>query len=321
VGTSAESIEAARHELGTTGIEVTRLCVGTSPLGSMPAVYGYEVASEDAVETIKAVLRGPLNFIDTSNAYGNGRSEAAIGLAIAQLGGLPAGYVVATKVDPDPETGVFDGTRVRRSIEESLDRLGLERVDLLYFHDPELIDFSDAMAETGVVPALVRLRDKGICAHIGVAGGPVGLLRQYLETGHFEVLLTHNRWTLLDQSADELLTYAAEAGLGVVNGAPYGGGLLVKGPEASPRYAYTPVSPAMGERSGELHRLCAKYDVPLAAVALQFSLRDPRITSTVVGVSKPERIPANLRLAGIPVPEDLWHEVAALDPLRAEWLY
>jgi D-threo-aldose 1-dehydrogenase len=111
---------------------VTPLCVGTSPLGSFPAQYGYEVSGDQAVATISRVLQGPLNFIDTSNNYGDGESERRIGKALAAAGGLPEGFVLATKVDPLPGSDDFSGARVRASVRESLQRLGLDSLQLVY---------------------------------------------------------------------------------------------------------------------------------------------------------------------------------------------
>ena len=139
--------------------------------------------------------------------------------------------MLATKVDPDPRTGDFSGDRVRASLEESMERLGVDRIALLHLHDPERITFDEGVAPGGPVEALVDLRERGLVEHLGVAGGPVGLLQRYLDTGEFEVVLSHNRYTLLDRSAEPLFRSAAERGLGVLNAAPYGGGMLVEGPE------------------------------------------------------------------------------------------
>ncbi len=117
---------------------------------------------------------------------------------------------------------------MRASVKESLERLGLDRVPLLHLHDPERISFAAAIEPGGPVEALAELKREGIAEHLGVAGGPVGLMRQYLDTGVFEVVLTHNRYTLLDRSADALFRAAHERGIGALNAAPYGGGMLVK---------------------------------------------------------------------------------------------
>jgi len=126
-----------RRALGRTGLQVSPVCIGTSPLASMPALYGYEVPEDRAEATILAALLGAFNFMDTSNNYGGGSAERCIGRALAAVGGLPPGFVLATKVDADPGTGDFPGDRVKRSVAESLERLGLDRVQLMYLHDPE----------------------------------------------------------------------------------------------------------------------------------------------------------------------------------------
>ena len=146
------------------------------------------------------------------------------------------------------------------------------------------------------------------------------LLRRLVGTGAFEVVLSHNRWTLLDRSAGPLLADCAAAGVAVLNGAPFGGGILAKGPVAVPRYCYAPAAPAVLEAAAAIEAACARAGVPLAAAALQDSLREPRITSTVVGSSRPERLDETLALAAVDVPDDLWAELADLTPGQEHWL-
>ena len=312
---------AGLRPLGRTGLEVTGVCLGTSPLASMPQLYGYQVGAEQAEATVAAALAGPFNFIDTSNNYGGGRAEQRVGAALAALGGLPAGVVLATKADADPDTGDFSGERVRRSVAESLDRLGLDHVQLMYLHDPEFhLTFAGAMAPDGPVRALISLRDAGVLGHLGIAAGPVPLLRQFIATGEFEVVLSHNRFTLVDRSAEPLMDDAAERGVAYVNAAPYGGGMLAKGPDAQPRYAYRETPSSIRDAVRVMERACAAAGVPLEAAALQFSLRDPRVTSTVVGVSDPARITRTAALAALDIPDSLWPELAALAPAADSWL-
>ena len=303
-----------RRQLGRTGLEVTPLCVGTSPLASMPRLYGYEVEKARAVATVRAVFDSPVNFVDTSNGYGDGESERRIGEAIATAGGLPNGFVLATKVDPDPITGNFSGERVRISVAESLERLGLERLQLLALHDPERISFEEATGPGGALEALVELRTTGVAGHIGVAGGPVDLLLRYIETGAFDFVLTHNRFTLLNRTAQPLFDEARRRGMGVLNAAPYGGGIFAKGPDIQPKYAYREPSDDLRERVLAMAAACASRGVPLAAAALQFSMRDQRVDSTVVGLSSPERISQTLELAACQIPDSLWDELQALAP-------
>jgi D-threo-aldose 1-dehydrogenase len=307
--------------LGGTGLEVTGLCMGTSPLASMPQLYGYEVGDEQAVATIDAVLDSAIRFIDTSNGYGaHGEAESRIGLALAARGGLPRDVLLATKVDPDPVTGDFSGARVVASYEESLERLGVDRVPLLYLHDPERIPFEDGIAPGGPVEALVRLREEGRVDHIGVAGGPVDLLERYLDTGAFEVVLSHNRYTLLDRSAEGLFAWARERSIGVVNAAPYGGGMLAKGPAVQAKYGYGERDDRVADAARAMAEACARHGVPLAAAALQFSLRASFIDATVVGVSSPERVAQTLEYEGLEIPESLWAELETMVPSSEYWL-
>ena len=313
--------ELPRHPLGATGLEVTALCVGTSPLASMKRLYGYDVSDERAVATVEAVFDSPIRFIDTSNGYGDdGSSERRIGAAIAARGGLPSDVVLATKVDPDPETGAFDGARVRASYEESLERLGVDRVPLLYLHDPERIPFADGVAPGGPVEALAALKEAGAVDFIGVAGGPVDLLERYLDTGSFDVVLSHNRYTLLDRSAQHLFETARQRGIGVVNAAPYGGGMLAKGPDTQAKYGYGERDDRVADAARAMQAACERYGVPLAAAALQFSLRAPFIDATVVGVSSPERVAETVAHASRDIPDALWSELETLVPAAELWL-
>jgi D-threo-aldose 1-dehydrogenase len=315
------STPLALRELGGTGLTVTPICFGTSPLASMEQLYGYAVEEEQAVATVSAAFDSPVNFLDTSNGYGeNGTAERRIGRAIRRAGGLPAGVVLATKVDPDPHTGDFSGNRVRASLEESMERLGVDRIALLHLHDPERISFAEGMAPGGPVEALVDLREQGLVDHLGVAGGPVDVLQRYIETGAFEVVLSHNRYTLLDRSAEPLFRSADERGLGILNAAPYGGGMLSKGPSVQQKYAYGSGDDRIRDAAEAMAAACQRYGVPLPAAALQFSLRSPVIDSTVVGVSSPERIEQTLELAAVPIPDELWADLERALPARELWL-
>ncbi|MFC4243237.1 aldo/keto reductase [Gryllotalpicola reticulitermitis] len=309
------------HPLGSTGLDVTTLCVGTSPLASMKRLYGYDVSDERAIATVEAVFDSPIRFIDTSNGYGDdGSAERRIGAAIRARGGLPADVVLATKVDPDPETGAFDGDRVRASYAESLERLGVERVPLLYLHDPERIPFEDGIAPGGPVEAMLELRAAGLVDHLGVAGGPVGLLQQYLDTDAFSVVLSHNRYTLLDRSAQVLFEGAHARGIGVANAAPYGGGMLAKGPETQTKYGYGERDDRVAAAARAMRDACERHGVTLAAAALQFSLRAPFVDTTVVGVSSPERVAQTVEYATVEIPEELWPELEELVPDASLWL-
>jgi D-threo-aldose 1-dehydrogenase len=300
-----------RRPLGPLGVDVPAIAIGCAPLGNMPDTFDYAVPEEQAVATIRRALASPLNHLDTAAAYGDGKSERRIGLVLGELGGLPDGAFLQTKEGRSPD-GDFSGETVRRRFERSLELLGLDRIELVFLHDPESISDEAAFAPGGPVDVLTRLRDEGMIGHVGVAGGPIDMELRFVETGAFDAVITHNRYTLLNRIADPLLTLASERGMAVFNAAPYGSGMLAKGPDAYPRYAYASAPKEMVERARALGEICERYDVPLGAAALQFSLRDSRITSTIVGMSRPERIDATIALARHEIPDACWEELLAV---------
>ncbi len=303
---------ASRVTLGGTGLSVSPLCVGCAPLGDMPETFGYGVEEERALRTLEAVFESPINFLDTAASYGDGESERRIGEVLKGIGGLPETFVLATKADRDLQTGEFSGEQMRRSVERSLRLLGLDRLQLVYLHDPEHADFEDLMAPGGAVRVLRELRDEGVIEHLGVAGGPIDMEIRYVRTGLFEAVITHNRYTLVNRSAEPLLDVAAETGTALLNAAPYGSGILAKGPDDYPRYEYGEAPPEMVERVRAMRKVCEEFGVPLAAAALQFSMRDPRVASTIVGMTRPERVGQTLELAALPIPEELFERLDRL---------
>ena len=278
----------------------------------MPETFEYSVSKQKALDTLHAVFESPLNFLDTAASYGDGESERRIGEVLAEVGGLPEGCVLATKADRDLHTGDFSGEQMRRSVERSLRLLGLDRLQVVFLHDPEHETYEHMMAPGGPVEVLLDLKDEGVIEHVGVAGGPIDLMIRFVETGLFEAVITHNRYTLVNRSAEPLLDVATQRGYPVLNAAPYGSGILAKGPDAYARYEYRDAPPETVQQVREMERACREFGVPLAATALQFSLRDPRVVSTVVGLSSPERVGQTLELAAHPIPDELWSKLDSL---------
>lgn len=291
---------------------LTALTLGTSPLGR-DTVPG-SAAEDEAIATAIALLRSG-DFVDTANMYAGGRSEEVLGIALGELGAEEreeAANRIITKVDRDLETGVLDGDRVRRSYEESLTRLGLDRVRYLHLHDPYLTPFAEASGAGGSIEAMVSLREEGLTDVIGIAAGRVPVVAQYVATGAFDLLLLHNRLTLVDQSATGLMTEAKDRGMTVFNAAPFGGDLLAKGSVAGTSYAYRPVSDELRAWTARAEEVVARHGVPLAAVALQFSLRSELVDSTVVGISSPARLDEARALAAWAIPDAVWGEIEEL---------
>ncbi|HWH26436.1 MAG TPA: aldo/keto reductase [Pseudolysinimonas sp.] len=277
--------------------------LGASPLGKKPEL-GDDLAD--------ALLSSPFRQIDTSNNYGKGRSETLLGEAIARRGGLPLGTVIFSKVDSDPETGAFTADRVVRSFDETRERLGLDTLPLLHFHDPYDLTVSEAMAPGGPVEALIGLRDQGVVGAIGIAAGQSSLMEEYVRTDAFDAVLNHNRWTLVDRSADTLWNLATERGMAVFNAAPFGGGIIAGSTTRGAKYAYTEASNELLSYIERMRVVASEWKVDLAAAALQFSLAEPRIHSTVVGMSSPARVEALPDLVEADIPAEFWQALGAL---------
>jgi len=292
-------------ELGRTGLLVTPLCIGTAPLGNMPEAFGFSVSEDQVYKTIEKAFHGPLNFLDTASNYGN--SERIIGQVIRDNQGLPEGFVLQTKVDRDSVSGDFSGEQIRRSLEQSLKLLGLDHLPIVYIHDPEHTTFENIMSSGGALDVLKQYKQQGVIGHIGISGGPIGMLIKYVETGEFEAVITHNRFNLLHRAAEPLLNIASKRGMAVLNAAPFASGILAD--PSKNRFVYQEASDDIIQRVNKIRSICQKYGVSLRAVALQFSVHDPRITSTIVGTTAPEQIDDCLSLLNQQIPPELFQEV------------
>ena len=301
------------QKLGRSDVVIPSLCFGTSSLGDMPNTYGYSVDEARGKATVEAIFDGPIRFLDTARNYGAGRSEARIGEVIRERGGLPAGVVVSTKLDRDMETGRFDASRARQSLDESLKALNLDRVQLLHLHDPEhAASLDEVTRPNGAVAELFRMKEEGLADAVGLAAGRTDIMTPMLNDWDFDALITHNRFTLINRNADPMMDLAAEKGITILNAAPYAGGVFAKGSAEHPRYVYQKATDAMLEPVHRIEEICARHDVPPGALALQFSMRDPRVASTICGISKAERIQQTIDWASCPIADAVWEEIASV---------
>lgn len=306
--------------LGSTGLEVSAVCLGGGPLAHAPNQVDQETPAERAIATVLTALDVGIRFIDTSNGYGTaGQSELRIGEALRRAGGVPADVIVQTKVDAKGSD--YSGERVRRSVEESMERLGMDHLPVLLLHDPEFHDFGYITQPGGAVDTLVSLREEGAVGSIGLGGGDVHEMARYLALEVFEVLLTHRRWTLVDRSAGSIIAEAHRQGVGVLNGAVYGGGYLARQETTGTLTGYgdhTAPQP-LRDAVAAMRAVCARYGTDLPTAALHFSLRSD-VASTIVGTSRPDRIAATVAAAKTSLPEDLFDELDTLLPAEEFWL-
>jgi D-threo-aldose 1-dehydrogenase len=308
------------------GLDLTEIGLGAAQFGNLFRETTEE-ASRGAVDA--AWARG-IRYFDTAPHYGIGLSERRLGPALRDR---PRDeFVVSTKVGralvPTPERAnelddggfvtpaVFrrewdlsrDG--VLRSIEESLERLGLDRIDIAYLHDPD--EHWEAASTTGV-GALVELRDQGVVKAIGAGMNQSAMLTEFVRQCDVDVVMLAGRYTLLDRSAaDDLLPLAVERGVGVVAAGVYNSGLLSKPqvPEDA-KYEYEQAAPELIQRAREMAALCTRYGVSLPDVAVQFSLRHPAVTSVVVGMRTAEQVESTVDRSTVSIPDALWAELDA----------
>jgi D-threo-aldose 1-dehydrogenase len=294
-------------------IKVSEICFGTSALGNMPDTYGYEVNPSIAEETILAILNGPSNFIDTSRNYGMGRSEKLIGNVFKSLGGKPNNIILATKIDRDTATNILDRDATLKSFEQSIKALETEKIDILHLHDPEHCkDLNDITCKGGALDTLFQLKEEGSVTLVGLAMGKVEMMYDLIQKWPFDVMINHNRFTLLNRQADKLFNLAKKKGIKIFNAAPFCGGILAKGTKETNRLVYQEVSEKKLKPVFDLEKICLKYNIPLGAAALQFSMKDPRISSTIVGITKKSRIDQIVEWSNFEISEDAWTEILSL---------
>jgi D-threo-aldose 1-dehydrogenase len=292
--------------------ELGRLGLGTAPLGGL-----YEAVDEETAHAVvdRAWALGVRTF-DTAPYYGSGLAEQRLGAALCDR---PRNdFVVSTKVGrllrPGPSAwhgapaleAYFDFSydAALRSLEESLDRLGLDRVDVALVHDPD--DHYDE-AQAGAYRALARLRDEGVVRAVGVGMNRSELLCRFAREADPDCFLLAGRYTLLDRSgADGLLPLCAERGIAVIAGGVFNSGVLAGGDT----YDYESASSGVLERVHRLRNVCAEWDVPLPAAALQFPLRHAAVTTIVVGCRTPDEVAEDVRLLEQELPPRLWQELA-----------
>jgi D-threo-aldose 1-dehydrogenase len=308
-----------KNRLGRTSVEVTVLGFGGGPLGGM-----YRTLDDaTAADTLEAAWSGGIRFFDTAPHYGIGDSERRFGAVLREH---PRDeYTLSTKVGrllvPQDAEGrkdeafevpatylrVWDWSRdgVRRSLEESLQRIGIDRADVVLLHDPEF-HWEQALREG--FPALAELRDSGVVGAIGAGMNRPDLLAQLVRETDVDVVMNAGRYTLLNQeSLDELLPVCAERGVSVLAAAPFNSGVLASPrPTDDARFEYAAAPPDVVARANRIADVCDAFGVTLPQAALQFPLGHPAVASVVVGMDSAEQVRNNIDSLTAPIPAALW---------------
>ncbi|MFI1992110.1 aldo/keto reductase [Actinoplanes sp. NPDC020271] len=306
----------ARVPLGGTGVTVTRLGMGLAPIGGLFTPVG----DEAAVAAIDTAWQQGVRFFDTAPLYGAGLSERRAGLALRGR----SDAVLATKVgrrlvpapgatggmwsEPSGASPVWDFSTagVRRQHRESLERLALDRVDVLHLHDPDE-HFAEALDDA--LPALVELREQGLIGAVSAGMNQSAMLTEFARTGLFDCFLLAGRYTLLDQSGrKDLLPECERRGISVICGGVYNSGILAD-PGGNATFDYAAAPPAVVAKARAMAEVCARHDVPLRAVALQFPLAHPAVASVVIGMRSAAEAADAAAMAAVEIPGGLWHDL------------
>ena len=312
-------------EIGKTGLQVTSLGLGGAPLGGNAAA----VTEEAALRTISTALDLGVRYFDTAPLYGHGKSEGFFGRGLVDADRDT--YVLSTKVgrvlsptvdrldagtwvDPLQNEVVFDFSRdgILRSIDDSLRRLNMDRIDVALIHDPD--DHQDqAIAEA--FPTLAELRSQGVIRAIGAGMNQWEALARFAVEGDFDCFLLAGRYTLLDQSGlSEFLPLCQQKNISVILGGPYNSGILASDLSGDATYFYAETPPEVLDRARRIKSACDRHAVPLKAAALQFGLAHPAVAATIPGARSTAEVEENVAMVHHQIPDGLW------DDLRRERL-
>lgn len=318
-----------RNQLGITTLQVSELGFGAATLGNL---Y-HPMTDEAANAAIESALASGLNQFDTAPYYGFGLSERRVGDALRAI--PAADYVISTKVgrilkpcgkaedkygfcSPMPFEPVYDYSYdgVMRSYEHSIQRLGIPKIDILYMHDIGQMthgaehDRLFRIAMEGGCKAMAELRSQGLVSAIGLGVNEYEVCEQAMEHADFDCFLLAGRYTLLEQaSLASFLPSCVERNISIVLGGPYNSGILATGvnnKDIVPHYNYEPASAEIIQRVARIETLCAEFNVPLAAAALQFPLAHPAVVSVIPGLSSADRVEKTVMQMQAVIPDEFW---------------
>jgi len=316
--------------VGPYNLPVMRLGLGGAPLSGMVlagGLYGGS-AHDEAVRIIRRAYQQGIRYFDTAPLYGTGRSEARFRDGLA---GFPRdSYVLSTKVgrvlDPNPKgststdnpdrlpdlIAVNSWTRsdVQRSIEESLERLGMDYIDIVYVHDPDQEEFGEQQATDEAFPALIEMREQGIVKAIGCGMNLWEMPARFVRRFDLDIVLLAGRYTLLDHSGlPEFLPLCEERGVKIAVGGPYNSGILARDLDGPVSFNYEPAPQHLIERARKLNAVCDRHGVDLRAAALQFVLAHPAVATVIPGAQTVGELEQNIGLVKKHIPSALWQDM------------
>lgn len=311
--------------LGRTQLNVSTVGLGGAFLGmrSLDVAYApYEelvrnIDEELGIRTVIAALEAGCTLVDTAALYGGGRSEEIIGAALRARPDLAGDCMVTTKAGRAFDGYDYSADAVTRSVEASLTRLGLDRLEIVYIHDAMGVPMEDVMGKDRAFGALRRLQEQGIVGYIGTAADDPRVNAAYIETGEFDAAVVPRAWSLLNRFAEQRIFPAAEKhNVGLVVATSIERGLLATGPQPDAVYYDRHYSKPCRAHAGKIQALCGEYGIPLLAAALQYVTRHPLVATTIAGARFPEEATENAHATEIPIPDPFWTD---LEPLLLHW--
>lgn len=304
------------REIGRTGMKVSALSFGASSLGSVFR----DTRESEAIAAVHTAVEMGMNFIDVSPYYGHYKAETVLGKALREI---PRDrYYLSTKVGRYGKDGVntwdYSGRRATESVYESMDRLGVDYIDLINVHDIEFADLHQVVEET--LPALVELREKGVVGHVGITDLQLENLQWVVDhaaSGTVESILNFCHFTLNDDKLLDFLDYFEERGIGVINASPLSMGLLSQ--RGVPSWHPAPASLVEACRRAVEH--CSAKGYPIEKLAMQFSVSEPRIATTLFSSANPANVAKNIAFVGEQPDMELVNEVKRIigDQQRVSW--
>ncbi len=282
--------------------------MGTAPLATI--FWGND--ADTAVQTAARALERGVGFFDTAPFYGLGEAEQRLGQALAAAGGerpviaTKAGRLLTHGADGSVDVHFdFGYDAAMQSVESSLERLGVDRVDIVHIHDPD--DHIHEALE-GTYPALVALRDQGAIGAVSLGTNSVATAAVFLERADLDCMLVAGRYTLLDRSAADLIDACARQGVAYLAAGVFNSGVLAR-PQAGAWYDYGPASDETLSRASDIDSVCQRHGVSLRAAAVNFPLANPKVAAVVVGMAAPVEVDENLAVLRAPVPDELWTDL------------
>lgn len=304
------------HEIGKTGMKVSALSFGASSLG---AVF-HDINEPRALEAVHAAVDGGMNFIDVSPYYGHYKAETVLGKALREI---PRDkYYLSTKVGRYGKDGVntwdYSAKRATESVYESMERLGIDHIDLINVHDIEFADLNQVVGET--LPALVELRDKGVVSHVGITDLQPENIKWVVEhtpEGMVETIMNFCHYTLNDDMLLDYLDMFEERGIGVISASPLSMGLLSQ--RGVP--AWHPAPKSLVEACQRAVAHCNSKGYRIEKLAVQYAVSNPRIATTLFSSANPDNVRRNLEFVEEPMDETLVKEVREIigDQMRVRW--